>query len=63
MARFSRKWAATVLTAAPGWGTRQLGWGLFLMMKRNGKNHMPILYEDMDNVLVYFPSGIARVST
>ena len=32
------------------------------MMTRNGKTHLPILYVDMDNVLVGFPSGIARVS-
>ena len=32
------------------------------MMTRNGKTHLPILYVGMDNVLVGFPSGIARVS-
>ena len=33
------------------------------MMTRNGKTQMQILYVNMDNVLVDFPSGIARVST
>jgi len=33
------------------------------MMKRIGETNMQILYVDMDNVLVGFPSGIARVST
>ena len=33
------------------------------MMTRNGKTQMQILYVDMDNVLVDFPSGITRVST
>ena len=31
-------------------------------MTRNGKTHLPILYVDMENVLVGFPSGIARIS-
>ena len=33
------------------------------MMTRNGKTPLPILYVDMDNDLVDFPSVIARVST
>ena len=32
------------------------------MMTRNGKTHLPILYLDMDNVLVGFASVIARFS-
>jgi hypothetical protein len=63
MARFLRRWAVTVLTAAPGWGIPPPGWGLFLMMKKIGETHMQIFYVDMDNILVGFPLGIARVST
>ena len=33
------------------------------MMKRIGETNMQNLYVDMDNILVDFPSGIARVST
>jgi hypothetical protein len=32
------------------------------MIKRIGETNMQTLYVDMDNVLVGFPSGIARIS-